>query len=198
MINFWSHLAKKYIPIKKQIQKESEFKIHKLFKNSNNVLGVKIRGTDYVAMKLKSHPIPPTLDMAIKDVKNFNSKYNYDWIFISSEDDKIKERFINEFKNKIRFLNSKTKINYNYKEKKCLMRNKDIVGNNEYTKNYVMNIYILSKCTDIIISRGSGSVGIILFTKGFKNSHSNNVILLYKWCKPWIISFILTNLENLI
>ena len=170
LIQFWRYLAKKYIPIKNQIRKESKFIIHKLFKNSNNVLGVKIRGTDYVATKIKHHPIPPKLDVAISDVKNLDSKNNYDWIFISSEDNKIKERFINEFQNKIRFLNSKTKVNYNYTKKDVLNKNEDVMGNIEYAKNYVMNIYILSKCTDLVMSRGSGSVGIILLTNGFRNS----------------------------
>ena len=168
LIRFWSHLAMKYIPIKNQIQRESKYKIHKLFKNSNNVLGVKIRGTEYVAMKPKYHPIPPALEVAIKDVKNLDLKNYYDWIFISSEDNKIKEGFINEFKNKIRFLNSKTKVNY--KGKNFFVRSKEVLGNIEYAKNYVMNIYILSKCTDLVMSRGSGSVGVILFANGFRNS----------------------------
>ena len=33
-----------------------------------------------------------------------------------------------------------------------------------------MNIYILSKCTDIIMTRGSGGAGIIILTEGFRNS----------------------------
>lgn len=170
LIKFWSHLGKKYIPIKYEIQKESNIIIQKLFNNSNNVLGVKIRGTDYIKLKLKFHPIPPSLDLAIEGVKYLNFKNNYDWIFISSEDNIIKERFIKEFKNKIRFLNPKTKINYNSTGDDYLIKSKDVSGNIEYAKNYVMNIYILSKCTDIVMSRGSGGVGVILFTDGFRNS----------------------------
>ena len=170
LIKFWSHLGKKYIPIKNEIQKESNFIIQKLFNNSNNVLGVKIRGTDYIKLKLKAHPIPPSLDVAIEGVKYLNFKNNYDWIFISSEDNIIKERFIKEFKNKIKFLNPKTKINYNFTTGDYLINNKDINGNIEYATNYVMNIYILSKCTDIVMSRGSGGVGVILFADGFRNS----------------------------
>ena len=94
-------------------------------------------------------------------------KYKYDWIFFASEDETIKERFIKEFKNKIRHLNPKQKINYiNY----FFVKNKDDSGNVEYAKNYVMNIYILSKCIDIVMTRGSGGAGIILLTEGFRNS----------------------------
>ena len=170
LIKFWRNLGRKYIPIKKEIQKESNFIIRKLFKNSNNILGVKIRGTDYIKLKLKAHPIPPSLDRAINDVKKLNLKNNYDWIFISSEDDIIKERFIKEFRNKITFLNPKTQLKYNYTGSDYLIRNKEINGNIEYAKNYVMNIYILGKCTDIVMSRGSGGVGVIIFTDGFRNS----------------------------
>jgi hypothetical protein len=105
-----------------------------LFNNSNNVLGVKIRGTDYIKLKLKAHPIPPSLDVAIEGVKYLNLKNNYDWIFISSEDNIIKERFIKEFKNKIKFLNPKTKINYNFTTGDYLINNKDINGNIEYAQ----------------------------------------------------------------
>jgi hypothetical protein len=170
LIKFWRNLGRKYIPIKKEIQKESNIIIRKLFKNSNNILGVKIRGTDYIKLKLKAHPIPPSLDRAINDVKKLDLKNNYDWIFISSEDDIIKERFIKEFKNKITFLNPKTQLKYNYTGSDYLIKNKEINGNIEYAKNYVMNIYILGKCTDIVMSRGSGGVGVIIFTDGFRNS----------------------------
>jgi len=129
LINFWHNLGNKYIPIKNEIQKESNFIIQNLFNNSTNVLGVKIRGTDYFKLKLKVHPIPPGLDLAIEGVKYLNSKNNYDWIFVSSEDDKIKERFIKEFEYKIRLLNSKTKINYNSTRDDYLIKNKEVNGN---------------------------------------------------------------------
>ena len=141
-----------------------------MFNNSSNVLGVKFRGTDYIKLKLNAHPIPPSLDVVIGSVKYLNSKNNYDWIFFASEDNDIKERFIKEFKNKIKMLNPKTKINYNFTRDDYLIKNKDVNGNIEYAKNYVMNIYILSKCTDIVMTRGSGGVGVILFSDGFRNS----------------------------
>lgn len=96
-----------------------------MLKNSNKVLGIKIRGTEYIKLKLKAYPIPSSLDRAINDVKKLNVKNNYDWIFISREDELIKERLINI----------------------------------EYTKNFVMNIFILGKCTDIDMSRGSEGIG---------------------------------------
>ena len=41
--------------------------------------------------------------MVIKDIKNMNLKNNYDWLFISTEDDSIREIFIKEFGHKLKF-----------------------------------------------------------------------------------------------
>ena len=96
--------------------------------------------------------------------------YNYDWIFFSSEDENIKEKVKNEFKDKIKFLNQKIKIIYNYNEKKYFGKMKDVFGNMDFAKTYLMNIYILSNCIDIIMSRTSGATGVIIMANGFRNS----------------------------
>ena len=137
-IEFWSHFSKKYIPIKKEIITESNIIMKKLFKGSNNILGVKIRGTDYIALKLHGHAIPPKLDEVINDVKIMVKRNNYDYIFFASEDNLIKEAFIKEFKGIIKYLNPNIKISYNYNKKEFIT--KEIGGNFEYFKNYVINI----------------------------------------------------------
>ena len=171
-IDYWHNTAMKYIPIKKEIIKETNIIIQKLFKGSKNILGVKIRGTDYITRKPRWHPIPPKVEDTINDVKKMDIKNNYDWIFFASEDEQIKEKFIKEFEGKIKYLNPNIKLNYyiNNRTNDLLVKQKEICGNLEYAKNYVMNIYILSKCIDIVMTRGSGGAGIIILTKGFRNS----------------------------
>lgn len=169
LIDYWHDFSKKYMPIKKEIIKESNIIIKKLFYNSKNILGVKMRGTDYITNKIRGHSVLPNLDTAIIDVKNFNKKNKYDWIFITTEDEIIKESFIKEFRNKIKFLNPNNKIHYNYKEGKSINLHKDIIGNLEYSKNYILNIIILSKCTDIIMVRGNGACMVYLLNNQFRN-----------------------------
>ena len=170
LINFWHNVSKKYLPIKKEIINESNNIRKYLFKNSRNILGVKMRGTDYVTVKPKYHPVIPPIEMVISDIKNMTSKNHYDWIFFASEDERMKARIISEFKDKVKYLNANKTINYDYKGNQFFTLNKDVVGDLEYAKNYLMNIYILSKCTDIIMTRGSGGAGIIILTEGFRNS----------------------------
>lgn len=169
LIDFWQNFAKKYMPIKKEIINKSYIIMKKLFYNSKNILGVKMRGTDYIINKMKGHSILPNLDTAIMDVKSFNEKNKYDFIFISTEDEIIKERFIKEFQNKIKILNPDEKIHYNYKEGKPINLHNNIIGNLEYSKNYIYNIIILSKCTDIIMVRGNGACMVYLLNNQFRN-----------------------------
>ena len=131
-----------------------------------------MRGTDYIARKPKGHPIPPTPSMVIKDIKEINTKNKYDWYFISTEDDLIRDIFIKEFGYKIKFLISK-KINYDYNKKLFLSEN--IKGNIQYIKIYLLNMIILSKCIDIISSQTSGAIGVFILSEGFRYSKVYNL-----------------------
>ena len=168
--DFWHNIALKYIPIKIEIINETNIIIKKLFKGSKNILGVLARGTDYISLKPKHHPKQPNINIMIKDIKEMNLKYKYDWIFLTTEDYLIKSTFIQTFKNKLKYLKNNNNINYNYKEKKKLGFNEKIKGNLQFQKNYLINIIILSKCIDIISALTSGTIGTFILSEGFRNS----------------------------
>ena len=96
---------------------ESNNIIKTIFKNSKNGLGVLLRGTDYVAMKPYNHPIPPKIEDVIKDVKLLDNKNKYNWIFLATEDNIIRDVFLKSIGAKVKFLLNKTKIFYNYSTK---------------------------------------------------------------------------------
>ena len=166
---FWHHFAKKYMAVKDNIIYETKSIMKKLFNKSKNILGVKLRGTDYLAKRPKSHPIPPKVEQVISDVKLLDSQYKYDYIFFATEDEIIKHKFQPEFKDKLKLLNPKVYVEYNFTKRSYITLNEKIVGNIEYTKNYLLNILILSNCLDFVSSRGSGSVGVFILTNGFRN-----------------------------
>lgn len=169
LLDLWHNIALKYIPIKNEIIIEVDNIRSQLFKGSNNVLGILARGTDYLTTKPKKHPIPPNSKLMIKDIKEMHNKNNYDLFFITTEDELIREEFIKEFHNKLKYFKSKQNIIYNYRNKKVLSINEDIKGNFNYMKIYLVNIIILSKCLDIITARTSGSIGAFVLTNGFRN-----------------------------
>ena len=174
-ISFWHDLAQKYMPIKNEIMIEVNEIMKHLFGNSKNILGVKMRGTDYIAAKPPGHSIPPKVEQVISDVKDMDKQYNYDFIFFATEDELIRKEFIPHFRKKLKLLNPKTQINYNYTEKDFINLNRNINGNIEYIKNYVLNTIILSKCLDIVTNRCSGTAGIFILTNGFRHTKIYNL-----------------------
>lgn len=167
LINYWHIIATNYIPIKKEIYRESLKIMNILFKRSDNILGILIRGTDYLAKKPKKHPITPDSNIVIDDVKMMDKINNYDYYFIATEDDIIRNKFIDEFGKKLKFIKQKK---MKYRKKYYLSYYKSFRGNIENIKIYLLNIIILSKCLDIIASRTSGSIIAFIFSNGFRNS----------------------------
>ena len=163
-----AQFCKKIYTNKKNLIKESNINRQKLFQNSNNILGVLIRGTDYISINPKGHPKAPKAEMVIQDIIIMDKKYKYDWIFIATEDNIIRNKFIKEFGDKLKYLLPKENIQYNYANKTYLAFNQGIKGNLESLKIYLKNIIILSKCIDIIKSRTNGSVGLFILTEGFR------------------------------
>lgn len=167
LIYYWHIIAINYIPIKKQIYEEALRIMNLLFKGFNNLLGILVRGTDYIAKKPKKHPIPPDPTIVIEDIKVMDKKNKYDYFFIATEDDLIRNKFIDEFGKKLKFIKQNI-IKYN--KKYFLSHCKTFKGNINNMKIYLINIIILSKCIDIITSRTSGSIGAFIFSNGFRNT----------------------------
>lgn len=174
-MDYWHNMADKYIPIKNKILKQSNKIIKKLFKDSKNVLGVLLRGTDYIAKKPFMHPIPPKTKDVIKDVKLLDYKNKYDWIFLATEDRNIRQEFIRAIGVKAKYLLNKSEIFYNYTNKDFLSQNINFKNNIEFNQNYLLNIIILSKCLDFISARTSGTIGVFVLTKGFRNYNVYNL-----------------------
>ena len=171
--SFWHKFANNYSPIKNEILKEAKSIYKKLFGYSKNILGVKIRGTDYISIKPNGHSVQPDVEKVLTDVKYMDEKYKYDFIFFATEDEIIKQKFIEmlNYGNKLKLLNPKVFVHYNYtKNRFKINAHKLIYGNLEYTKNYVLNIIILSKCLDLVASRCTGTAAIYILTNGFRHS----------------------------
>ena len=118
LIKFWHNIAKIYMQIKENILKEANNIMKSLFKGNKNVLGILMRGTDFIAARPKNHPIPPKIENVMQDIRKMNNKNNYKYYFLSTEDDNIRNAFIKKYGNKLKYLKYKEDLNYNYKKKK--------------------------------------------------------------------------------
>ena len=167
-IKFLRNISNIYMRIQNHILNKANSIIQKLFKGNKNVLGILMRGTDYIAVKPAGHSIPPNFETVINDIKEMDKKNNYKFYFLSTEDDILRNKFIKEFGEKLKYLKYKEDLNYNYQSRKVLL-NYSIVGNREFVEIYLINIIILSKCIDFITCKINGAMGVAIFTEGFRN-----------------------------
>jgi len=170
IMQFWHNIAKNYFTLKTLMINKANEIIKKLFKKSKNILGIIIRGTDFISLKQKSHPIPPKPEIVIRDVNEMDNRNKYKFFFIATEDDLIRKKFQEEFGNKIKYLHYKKKINWDYNSKIFLGQNSLIKGNKEFIEIYLLNIIILSKCLDLIGGISNGLFGVFTISNGFRNT----------------------------
>ena len=94
---------KKYIRIKEEYMKEA----NKFFKKNllkYKVLAIHWRGSDHKV--LPSHPFPPTEKQILKFTDNLLNKYNFNKIFLVTEEQKYLEIFKKKYGSKLCFCNS--------------------------------------------------------------------------------------------
>ena len=168
MWDYHHQIQEKYMSVKKNIYKEVDNIWQDLFGNSKNVLGILIRGTDYRANEPYGHSVQPSLKIVINDTITMNKKYNYDFIFLATEDNKIRNTFIKKFGDKLKYLIPKKKVYYSAGDG-FLTYNRNVFGNMDFLKTYLYSMIILSKCVDIISSRTSGAAGAFILSKGYRN-----------------------------
>ena len=164
-LEFYREMSRKYMSIKKEIMDEANITWEKLFGNTKNVLGALGRGTDFVSLNPDGHSIPPSTEKMIEDVKKMDEKNKYDWIYLATEDDDIRNKFKKEFGKKLKMVQDKN-IDYTG----------GYIGDNpnlqgiEFQKLYLLSMIILSKCIDVVVARCSGAMGAFIFSEGFRES----------------------------
>lgn len=166
---FYHDVVTKYMPIKIEIMKKVNNIMKKLFNGSQNVLGVLARGTDYITLKKKGTPIPPTAGKMIEDINKYDKENKYDYIFLTTEDNLIRDKFKSEFGKKLKYIEFGINVKYNYNGIECFLENKNAQGL-EYQKIYLYNIIILSRCIDIISARTHGADVAFILSEGFRNN----------------------------
>lgn len=133
----------------------------KLVGNGDDVLGILCRGTDYINKKPRNEEIQPNPETVIAKAKEVIKKNpQIKRIYVATEDNEIYQKFKQEFGD-ILIENSQYKysledktLNYDYLSNIKVDR-KD--HNYNLAKEYLLSIYILSKCRYFIGGRTTGS-----------------------------------------
>lgn len=119
------------------------------------ILGVFIRGTDYVSLKPKGHPIQPSISDVKNKIQEFMTKYKFHKIYLVTEDYSYYEYLNYAFPNLIFSYGDNYIKDYNGKD---FISNS--FNNDAYERGliYLIRIILLSKCEYVISSKASGSL----------------------------------------
>ena len=133
--------------------------------SKEKVLGVLVRGTDYLRLKPAFHPVQPTIDEVISECKNIIEKYHYKYIYLATEEEDYQKLFEKVFPNMV-LTNQRHYIGnqyWNSSSSHCYKVNLDI-DNENYTKGleYLSSLEILSRCDSLIGGNCGGTMYALL------------------------------------
>ena len=146
-------IAKTFCPVKQYILDIANEKYRNLF--LGRVLGVFLRGTDYVRMEPKGHARQPSLKDVIAKIDDFLCKYVIDWIFVVTEDlsyySELKRRYGN-------IIISSDDYYVDYKSGDGYVG--EVFTNDAYIRglNYLVRILLFGRCDYVISGITNGSV----------------------------------------
>ena len=147
-----------------------------LFLPEDRVLGVLLRGTDYLTRKLYNHPIPPPIEFAISIVVDRMEKWQCNKLFLATEDKSIVSTFKNIFGDLCIMFDRKY-VNYNPKiDRSTALSRIDRPNDNfQQGKDYLTQIVLLSMCNSLVAARCGGSVGVMMMTDKFEHTYFFNL-----------------------
>ena len=154
--------------IKDNFVKEAQMIREKLFSPNDRVLGVNLRGTDYISLRPKNHPIPPPVEFSASTVVAKLREWNCNKIFLTCEDKNIVENFKNIFGD-ICVTTDRKYINYKPGDGTPITR---INRENDHFlqgKEYLTDILLLSMCDCLVLQRCTASVAVMLLSDHFED-----------------------------
>lgn len=162
-LDYWKKIVDGYVHIKKELIEDMQAEYNQLTNGRTRVLGVLARGTDYLALRPHNHPIMPTVEELIADSKDLIKKYQCDGVFLATEDKSILARFKEEFGDTV-MTNNGELVDYHggYICQKHTGRENGIYMDG---KEYLANMWMLSKSMCLLCGRTSGAIAMVLMSQ---------------------------------
>ena len=170
----WRMLVKLgLLKVKPALTKEILSLHKKLFSSNERVLGVLLRGTDYVDKKPFGHPIPPPTEFAISIIIQKMQEWKCNKIFLATEDKLIIQIFKKIFGD-LCVIFDREYVDYKLGEKISLVR---IDRPNDHFiqgKDYLTQMVLLSMCNSFVAARTSGTLGVMMLAENFEHTYFFN------------------------
>lgn len=161
---------KKNMDVQPYIQQKVESIWNEIF-GDKKVIGVFVRGTDYVAFRPKNHSVQPTKEYVLDEVNKMIGKYPESYVFLVTEDSVIYSFFEEKLQDKmirIQDFHFKEYSNddYLYKYAKA--------DSYQIGEIYLIKLLLLSKCHYLVSSIANGSI----FTNIMNDNHYEERIVI--------------------
>lgn len=142
----------------------------KYFGDEKEILGIIMRGSDYVMCRPYHHPIPPDIEEVIKEAKELQSKLHYKKIYLATEDIEYYNRFKKEFGEMLI-----ENVQYKYKRTDITDYIASIkIGQREnhlfnLQKEYACSMFLISQCKYLIGAICNATLGAYFMSGCFDN-----------------------------
>lgn len=137
----------------------------------DRTLGVLIRGTDYINNPLPNHKKHATADMVIGKIQEVEDTWDFDWLYLATEDEEICSKMKEHYKDRIRFTDQRR---YTVKPGQLLVElhneKKDGKGF-RLGAEYICSVYLLMQCRSLIASGDCGALTEALRGKNGEYEH---------------------------
>lgn len=134
-------------------------------------LGVLIRGTDYIHNPLPNHPRQASLEMVMEKISEIEASWDFDWIYLSTEDQNICERMKERYQKRLLFTDQER---YQVRPGQLLAdlhRTKEEGKGFRLGAEYLCSIRLLSQCRSLIASGECGALTEALRENDGKYEH---------------------------
>jgi hypothetical protein len=166
-IRYWHELYKDNIDFTEKVQKYiADHTAHMKF---DHMLGVLARGTDYTGQKPSGHPVQPDPEEMVDIADNMMKLYDYSEIFLASEDADVLQKFKNRFGMKLNYADCRRVTGCEGQWLENVLAEEKI-DKELWNMNYVLSVYILSKCRALAAGRTSGAIGALVMSEGYEHT----------------------------
>lgn len=166
----WRAYAKRYIKLSDKALSLVDETYARLVKPGDKVLGIQCRGTDYTKHKPHAHPVQPSPEMVMAKAEELIKTKGYNKIFLATEDGIVFRKFKEKFGDII-IASDDTHVDY---DGQSWVNNILPQGEQEKLDHgmaYLISMMMLTRCNAFVAGRTSGSIGVMILSKGFEYSY---------------------------
>ena len=169
----WCHIDQKYMGLKEELRSAFEEEYAHII-GGKRTIGIMVREGYSILNKLNyalitNHAVQPELDAVVEDLKVLLEEWNCEQIFVSAEYDHTIRVFQEAFGDKVVYTQRKRKDFVAAEAEEYRTKRTEYystISREEINRDYLKEVYLLSKCTCLLAGRASASIVAALWNNG--------------------------------